>query len=128
MGKKHTQFRVNVEGLGDTERWYALTTSWNYESFVIERIIDMNKNLGMIILDTFTPTVERLEQRGKKTKLVKEKLMPNYVFIKTKLTVDVYKLIMNISGVVGFMCMGGVPAIITEKDIDNIKNKMSDVA
>jgi transcriptional antiterminator NusG len=127
MGKKYVSFNINLDGLVEEERWYTLFTGWNCEMDVIDRInkINITTKSGIKISEAFTPLQEVIVQKKKNGLMVDtikyEKVMPNYVFIKTKLDSDMYQLIMNISGVSAIMCTSGIPSSIQEKDIEKMK-------
>ncbi len=125
MGKKYTNFAINLDGLDQEENWYALMTSYNYEQYVVDKIKSMNDNLDSFVSDAFIPIenvpVEVKRKGQTKIEIKQNKVMPNYVFIKTRLSIDKWKLLMNVTGVTSIMCVAGIPSIISEKEINRMK-------
>jgi len=128
MGKKFTQFRVNLEGLETVARWYTIVTIYNYEQKVAG---DINK---MILDDALKGVAEEsfcgikeikedyFNKAGeKKTKIRNDKVLANYVFIKTKMNSQVWAILTNITGVSAILCTSGIPIFTPESKIDHIK-------
>lgn len=129
MGKKYTNFTINFDGVDDKEQWYAVITNYNYEKFVINRLNFLNTNLGReVISEVFTPiqliTTKTKKNGIEKIKVKEENIMPSYVFIKTTLNLDMWKLIMNITGIRCIMCTAGMPTAISEDEIIKTKKLM----
>ena len=129
MGKKYTNFKVNLDGLDSKSQWYTVVTQYNYEQYVvnsINKIIEENKS-NPFIFEAFSGIVVT-EQRtvNKKgvvrTKVKNEKVIPNYVFVKTIMNVDTWNLLTNLTGVSAILCTSGVPVATTDTKIAEIKN------
>ena len=122
MGKKYTNFAINLDGLDQEENWYALITNYNYEQFVIDRINSMKENISDVVSEVFTPIEESVVEVRGKQKVKQTKVMPNYVFVKARLTTETWKLLMNVTGVTSIMCVAGMPSVISEKEIGRMKS------
>lgn len=132
MGKKFTQFRVNLEGLETVARWYTIVTIYNYEQKVAG---DINK---MILEDALNGVAEEsfcgikeiredyLNKKGeKRTKIRNDKVLANYVFVKTKMNDQVWAILTNITGVSAILCTSGIPICTPDSKIDHIKKILS---
>lgn len=128
MGKKYTTFKVNLEGLESISAWYTIVTQYNYEQKVtndINKIIKDNTYNGLIC-DVFSGIKEIKEEtvnaKGeKKIKIKNEKILSNYVFVKTKMSVEIWAMLTNITGVSAILCTSGRPISTSENKINNMK-------
>lgn len=129
MGKKYTNCRVNLDGLGEESKWYTLTTITNYEAKIekdIKNIIERNNTNGLIE-DVFAPlfidkviTVTKTGKNKVTNKTIK--VIPNYIFVKAKMTIEVWQILNNISGVQMVLCSTGIPVPTNENEINRIKS------
>ena len=122
MGKKYTTFKVNLEGLNDKARWYTIVTQYNYEQKVANDISKMIKDdsLNSSIEDVFCGIKEeQIATTNRKGEIViktkNEKIMANYVFVKTKMDAHIWSVLTNITG---------VSAITSEKKMEEIRNML----
>ena len=131
MGKKYTTFKVNLEGLNDKARWYTIVTQYNYEQKVANDISKMIKDdsLNSSIEDVFcgikeeqVATTNRKGEVVIKTK--NEKIMANYVFVKTKMDAHIWSVLTNITGVSAILCTAGIPVFTSEKKMEEIRNML----
>jgi transcription antitermination factor NusG len=128
MGKKFIQFKVNLDGLETVARWYTIVTIYNYEQKVagdINKLI-LEEALNGIAEESFCgireTKEEYLNKNGeKKTKIKNEKVLANYVFIKTKMNPRVWAMLTNITGVSAILCTSGVPVSTPDSKIAHIK-------
>lgn len=128
MGKKYVSFDINLEGSGVEPKWYTLVTMSNYEAKVeknIKMIIDNGISNGQIV-DVFAPikqikTVKEYKNGKKKIITKNEKILPNYVFVKAQMNIDMWKMINNITGVKVILTSSGTPIPVDEKEIESIK-------
>jgi len=95
-----------------TSHWFALHTKSRSEQKVLER-------LQLAGHESFLPLITEERQWSDRKKKVTTPLIKSYVFIKApnKDLVSIYK----IPGVVGVLKYLGVPAKITEVEINNLK-------
>lgn len=129
MGKKYTNFKVNLEGLDSKPQWYTVVTQYNYEQYVvnsINKIIEENKS-NQFIFEAFSGVVvteqKTINKKGDtKIKIKNEKVIPNYVFIKAIMNVNTWNILTNLTGVSAVLCTSGVPVATTDTKISEIKN------
>ena len=131
MGKKFTQFRVNVTGLEDKHRWYIIVTQYNYEQYVTNSLLRIIEEGGLngAVAEAFSGIKETEEtyinSKGvSKIKIKNEKVFSNYVFVKTKLTPEIWNELMNLTGVASMLCVSGTPVSSTEQEITRAKIKL----
>jgi|TARA_B110000967_G_C18813619_1_gene524971 transcriptional antiterminator RfaH len=101
-----------MEPIKKSTNWFAVYTKSRSEQKVFERI----EKAGY---KSFLPLTTELRQWSDRKKEVKVPLISSYVFIKVnkKDLVDIY----SIPGVAGVLKYLGLPAIITEVEINNLK-------
>jgi transcription antitermination factor NusG len=131
MGKKYTLFKVNLDGLEEKARWYTIVTQYNYEQKVLNDINRMiiDTNLSSSMEEAFCGIKEEdyvfTNSKGeKKIKTKNIKVMANYVFIKTKMTADIWAVLTNITGVSAILCTAGIPVFTSETKIKEIKEML----
>ena len=92
--------------------WFAVYTKSRSEKKVFERLNDAGH-------ESFLPLITEVKQWSDRKKKVKSPLIRSYVFVKVKKNdlVSIY----NIPGVVTVLKHLGVPAIVTEVEINNLK-------
>ena len=92
--------------------WFAIYTKSRSEKKVFERLNDAGH-------ESFLPLITEIRQWSDRKKKVKSPLIKSYVFVKVKKNdlVSIY----NIPGVVTVLKHLGVPAIVTEVEINNLK-------
>lgn len=134
MGKKFTTFKVNLEGLETIARWYTIVTIYNYEQKVTNDINKMicEDALSGIAEESFCGIKEIKEEvtnkKGeKRIKIRNEKVMANYVFIKTKMDARVWSMLTNITGVSAILCTAGIPIPTSDSKIEKIKTILMEV-
>ena len=64
-------------------------------------------------------------KRGKRVQR-KKKYFPSYVLVKMEMNKDLYHMIKNIKKVSGFLGSKGVPAPVSDKEIDKILGQIKD--
>lgn len=133
MGKKFTTFKVNLDGLDITPRWYTIVTQYNYEQKVANDINKMSNDERMkgIICEAFSGIKEiKQEVRNKKgelkIKIINEKVMANYVFVKTKVNPEVWGILSNITGVSAILCVSGVPISTPDIEIEKMRKLLTE--
>lgn len=86
-------------------KWYLLHTYAGYENIVkanIEQMI-VNNNLQDVIFDVKIPTEQTIEEKNGKRKVVEQKTMPCYIFVKIVYSSQIWYLLTNTRGVTGFV-------------------------
>ena len=101
-----------MEPINKSTNWFAVYTKSRSEQKVFQR-------LEKAAYKSFLPLITELRQWSDRKKEVKVPLISSYVFIKVnkKDLVDIY----SIPGVAGVLKYLGLPAIITEVEINNLK-------
>ncbi len=99
--------------------WYVIYTKSRAEAKVAERF----RELG---LEIYFPEVTEIKQWSDRKKKIIKPLFTSYVFVKIEQ--DQYEDVRRVSGVVNFLYHLGKPAVIRQKEIDNIINFLSKVS
>lgn len=114
--------------------WHAIQTIANQE-YKIKKLIEKLSQLRKIdqfIREILIPTENVTEvKNGKKIKKIR-KFYPGYIFLniclyddENKILEDIFKLIKNTQGVIGFV--GGLnPIILKDNEIDGIRNQIKE--
>jgi len=96
--------------------WYIIYTTPRSEKKVAER-------LDKAEFEYYLPLTKKIRQWSDRRKIVEEPLFNSYIFIKTDLH---YKYdITHIDGVVKFVSFRNEPAIISDNEIELIKNTLA---
>jgi transcriptional antiterminator NusG len=106
--------------------WYSLHVHSGNELFVKRAITKLIEDYNMEdrIEEILVPTEDIIEIK-KGEEVIKEKaLYPAYVFVKGDLDIDAQHKIRNISKVLSFVGEKGIPATLSQKDIDTIMDKV----
>lgn len=130
MAKKTFVFRANIDGLDDKPRWYTIVTNYNYEQKVAKDINKIAESNDMI-LEAFSGIKEieeiKINKKGEEVKKPRNiKLLPNYVFVKTRMNPTIWSILSNITGVSAVLCLGGVPVFTEESKINKMKQQLND--
>lgn len=104
--------------------WYTLQTNPNYEAKVTEA---MEKKIaqGLPIREIFAPIEIIFELKDGVKKEKKKRLYTNYIFVEMDYSDDIWHSLKGIRGVVGFIGAKGKPAVVSEKEIEVMKLKVS---
>ncbi len=134
MGKKYTNFKVNLDGLDKEPLWYTIVTQYNYENYVVNSInkIITEGTGNNLLLEAFSGVVEletkTYNKKGEeKIKIKNEKILPNYVFVKALMTIETWNMLTNLTGVSAILCTSGVPVSTTDEKIKETKNHLEAV-
>ncbi|MBI4729298.1 MAG: transcription termination/antitermination protein NusG [Acidobacteria bacterium] len=102
--------------------WYFVHTQSGYENKVktnLEtRILSMN--MEEKIFEVVIPTEEVVEVKSGKKQVVKRKLFPGYLLVRTHLDDESWYVVRNTPGVTGFVGSTARPVPLTEKEVDRI--------
>ena len=112
------------------KNWYIIQTFSGFEQKVAETLKDIIKKKEKLledkIEDVLVPTHEVTEvKRGKRVQR-KKKYFPSYVLVKMEMNKDLYHMIKNINKVTGFLGTAGIPAPVTEKEINKIMGRIKE--
>ena len=110
------------------KNWYIIQTFSGFEKKVSETLKDIikKKELSEKIEDVLVPIHEVTEvKRGKRVQR-KKKYFPGYVLIKSEMDNDLYHLIKGIKKVSGFLGSKGIPAPVSDKEIEKILGQIKD--
>lgn len=134
MGKKYTNFKVNLDGLDKEPLWYTIVTQYNYENYVVNSInkIITEGTGNNLLLEAFSGVVEletkTYNKKGEeKIKIKNEKILPNYVFVKALMTIETWNMLTNLTGVSAILCTSGVPVSTTDEKIKETKKHLEAV-
>lgn len=111
------------------KRWYVVQAYSGYENKVKLAVEERVQRLGMqdLFEDILVPTEEVVEMREGQKRKSERKFFPGYVLVKMEMNDDSWHLIKDTPRVLGFI--GGTsdrPAPITEKEVDNILQRVQD--
>jgi len=112
------------------KNWYIIQTFSGFEQKVAETLKDTIKKKEKLledkIEDVLVPTHEVTEvKRGKRVQR-KKKYFPSYVLVKMEMNKDLYHLVKNINKVTGFLGTAGIPAPVSEKEINKIMGRIKE--
>lgn len=99
------------------EHWYAIYTKARWEKKVAGLLQEQGFN-------AYCP-LNKVERRwSDRTKIVDEPLFKSYVFVKIE--ADKIARVRKLNGVVNFVYWNGKPAVIRQKEIDNIRRFLNE--
>lgn len=106
--------------MDDKPKWYVLHTQSGYENVAqvnLQRVIEKN-NLQDRVFDIVCPEEEVIQEKadGKKV-VVKQKLLPTYLFVKMIYGDDIWHRIVGTRGITGFAGPKGRPLELREDEI-----------
>ena len=112
------------------KNWYIVQTFSGFEKKVADVLKDtIEKNKELLndkIEEVLVPTHEVTEvKRGKRVQR-KRKYFPSYVLVKMEMNKELYHMIKNINKVTGFLGTTGIPAPVSEKEIDKIMGRIKE--
>jgi transcription antitermination factor NusG len=96
------------------KKWFALYTKPRWEKKVHERLLKNN-------IDSWCPIHKVQKQWSDRKKIIEEPLFRSYVFVKIDYKVERLPVLMT-DGVLNFVHYLGKPAIIRNKEIENIQH------
>ena len=104
------------------KNWYIVQTFSGFEQKVAETLKETvkKKELENQIEDVLVPVHEVTEvKRGKRVQR-KKKYFPSYVLVKMEMNKELYHMIKNIQKVTGFLGSAGLPAKVSDNEINKI--------
>jgi transcriptional antiterminator NusG len=110
------------------KNWYIVQSHSNFENKVAKLIKDEAQKLKIIdkIEEIIVPTHDITEVRRGKRVQRKKKYFPGYVLIKSEMSDNLYHMIKNIKKVSGFLGSKGIPAPVSDKEIEKILGQIKD--
>lgn len=106
--------------------WYMVRVSAGFEDKVADALKSSIEKRGMdgLCSEIFIPSEDTMSVRRGKKVLVKKKLFPGYVFVKIGSVKEVAGLIKAVPRVVGFLGNDGAPSVISDSEIEAIKDRL----
>ncbi len=101
-----------MELINPSFKWYVIYTSARAESKVAER-------LSLANIQIFYPTLRKLKQWSDRKKWIEEPLFRSYLFVL--INEKQYFEVLNTPGVVKYVSFGGKAAIVSQREIDQLK-------
>jgi transcription antitermination factor NusG len=101
----------------DSKKWFAIYVESRNEKKVF-------KSLNDIGIESFLPLITKIKQWSDRKKKVEEPLFNSYLFVNIPLS-DYYK-VLNVNGVVRFICFEKKPVEVPENQIEAIKKYICD--
>ena len=110
------------------KNWYIVQSHSNFENKVAKLIKDEAEKLKISdkIEEIIVPTHDITEVRRGKRVQRKKKYFPGYVLIKSEMNDNLYHMIKNIKKVSGFLGSKGIPAPVSDKEIEKILGQIKD--
>ena len=110
--------------------WYVAHTTSGHEARVAETLRQRveTQELEDKIYEILVPTQDRTIIRSGKKAIIKEKIFPGYMLIKTRLDDQTWLAIRTTPGITGFVGAGNKPSPLTEKEVQNIQKFVSSPA
>ncbi len=107
-------------------KWYAIQTYAGSERSVKNAIETMAEQLGFgdRIEEIVVPTEDVIEVKNGKKKITERSLYPGYVFAKMDLDTDLWHKIQSLPRVSRFIGESKKPTPLSEKDVQNILDKV----
>ncbi len=111
-------------------KWYAIQTYAGSERSVKNAIETMAQQLGLQdkIEEIVVPTEDVIEVKNGKKKITERSLYPGYVFAKMDLDTDLWHKIQSLPKVSRFIGEQKKPTPLSEKDVQNILDKVQNRA
>ena len=110
------------------KNWYIVQSHSSFENKVASLIKEEadKAKISDKIEEIVIPTHDVTEvKRGKRIQR-KKKYFPGYVLIKSEMDNNIYHMIKNIKKVSGFLGTKGIPAPVSDKEIDKILGQIKD--
>jgi len=107
-------------------KWYAIQTYAGSERSVKRAIEAMVEQLGLQdkIEEIVVPTEDVIEVKNGKKKITERSLYPGYAFAKMDLDTDLWQKIQSLPKVSRFIGESKKPTPLSEKDVQNILDKV----
>jgi transcriptional antiterminator RfaH len=96
----------------DNKKWFVIRTNPRAEKQVSQRLLDIG-------IEHYLPLYRQIRQWKDRKKYVEAPLFSSYVFVRT--TEKARNEVFKVSGIVKYLFVGGQIAVVTEKEIAQIK-------
>ena len=108
--------------------WFIVQSHSSFENKVAQQIKDEadKAKIADKIEEIIVPTQEVTEVRRGKRVQRKKKYFPGYVLIKCEMSDQIYHMIKNLKKVSGFLGSKGLPAPVSNKEIEKILGQIKD--
>ncbi|MFI9652936.1 transcription termination/antitermination protein NusG [Guyparkeria sp. GHLCS8-2] len=110
-------------------RWYVVQAFSQYENSVKKALAERIERAGLQDLfgEILVPSEEVVEMRDGVKRRSERKFFPGYVLVQVDMTDEAWHLIKSVPRVLGFIGnSGGRPSPISEREADQILNRMKD--
>lgn len=110
-------------------RWYVVQAFSQYENSVKKALQERIERAGLQDLfgEILVPSEEVVEMRDGVKRRSERKFFPGYVLVQVDMTDEAWHLIKSVPRVLGFIgTSGGKPTPISEREADQILNRMKD--
>jgi transcriptional antiterminator NusG len=110
------------------KNWYVVHTYSGFEAKVKETLEQRIKALGYddVIEEVLIPTEDVIERRGTKRVVTDKKLFPGYILIKMAMNDHLWHFVRSTPKVTGFVGSGKTPTPLTEREFNQIVNRMEE--
>lgn len=112
-----------------SKRWYVVHAYSGFEATVKRSLEERIERAGVqeFFGDILVPTEEVVEMRGGTQRRSERKFFPGYVLVQMEMTDEAWHLVKDVPKVMGFIGgTGDRPAPITDREADQILNRMQD--
>jgi transcriptional antiterminator NusG len=113
--------------VGATEKnWYVIHTYSGHEERVKRnleqriKLIDSGSEIEQIVV----PTEEEVEVRGGQRRTVARKILPGYVLVQMQMSDQSLNIVLNTTGVTGFVGSGNKPVPLKPDEVNQILKQM----
>jgi transcription antitermination factor NusG len=96
------------------ELWFALQTRYRFEKKVAQQLAGKG-------MEVFLPLRKESREWSDRQKMVTVPLFPGYAFVRSVRSVALRLLVLQTAGVMGFVSFAGTAAIVSEKQIDDLR-------
>jgi len=110
-------------------KWYVVHTYSGYENKVkanIEKIIE-NRGMHDVIDQVVVPTLDGIEMKNGRKKVVQRKIYPGYVLLKMIMNDESWYVVRNTRGVTSFVGPGSKPVPLTDEEIISMGIEIPDI-
>lgn len=104
---------------GLSRRWYVVYTRANAEKRVLDRLQERH-------IEAYLPLLRQRRQWRDRKKWVDVPVFRNYVFVRIAL--QEYLYVLQVEGIVQFVCFGGKPASIQDEEIEAVRRLLGNEA
>ena len=135
MGQKMMKIPIDFSLCPDYACYYTIVTMFNYEQKFVRDVRTSLENSGTeeLIEDIYIPTTSYdkkyiTSKDEEKVKHVDEKLMPLYVFVKCKMTSELYSFLRNTTGCAAIMSVGNTLSTMNDSEINQLREKCDTIS